>query len=564
MADLNNGATINSLETYFSHIQTLKNLTKNQDETYGRKYTILPIQEEYFEINANSRIITVPEVFRKNGLSVQGDQVAETIYFRINRYFDAMDLNNTKIYIQWENANGEKGFAKEWVRDIETYDDYMVFGWALGGLITNAPGILKFSVRFIRADEDTKNITYSLSTLTAQALINSGLNFSLDEYVLDDTLNNILAGNFINTTTITDSEIKVFKYVYNFDNLILKDSEGNPTNLNTDAKIISADLNENGELELLVSAYADKGTLSYKLYKQIGTQPDPNGTDANSNKDMILDYKITTDTHVQFEKTYFKKVGNDYIIATLEEMGGENASLNGKIFYEKYGKYILSDSNRIKNGEKITGEYYTTAICTTPDNTTSSPLISQYKVLLSPPGKATFNEKGEIGGKEVNTILTPEANIPSNNQAEYIWSMKRYGEENYTTIEGGATLTPTEEANYMVKIKTTRNLDTQISDDFVNYCVTVAPVEDDIVIEDLAGSYAPGTVRVRATYTPRNPIATYGLSYKWFKKDAEENFIELSGETENNINAEAGIYKCQITATYNGLSVSTEREIIVD
>ena len=29
MADLNNGATINSLETYFSHIQTLKNLTKN-------------------------------------------------------------------------------------------------------------------------------------------------------------------------------------------------------------------------------------------------------------------------------------------------------------------------------------------------------------------------------------------------------------------------------------------------------------------------------------------------------------------------------------------------------
>ena len=528
MADLNNGATINSLETYFSHIQTLKNLTKNQDETYGRKYTILPIQEEYFEINANSRTITVPELFRKNGLSVQGDQVAETIYFKINRYFDAMDLNNTKIYIQWENANGEKGFAKEWVRDIETYDDYMVFGWALGGNITNAPGILKFSVRFIRADEDTKNITYSLSTLTAQALINSGLNFSLEEYVLDDTLNNILAGNFINTTTITDSEIKIFKYVYNFDNLILKDSEGNATNLNADTKVISADLNENGELELLVSAYADKGTLNYKLYKQNGSQPDPSGSDANSNKEMILDYKITSDTHVHFDKTYFKKVGDNYIVATLEEMGGENASLEGKVFYEKYGKYILKDDNRVKEGEKITGEYYATAICTTPDNTSSSPLISQYKVLLSPPGKATFNEKGEIGGKEVNIVLAPEANIPSNNEHEYIWSMKRQGETEYTTINGGQTLTPIEEAYYMVKIKTTRNLDTEISDDFVNYCVTVAPVEADIVVEPLASSYAPGTVRVKATYAPNKPIANYSLSYEWFKKNSAKRFSGIT------------------------------------
>ena len=150
MSDLNNGATINSLETYFSHIESLLGLTRPQNNKYGRKYSILPLQEDYFEIDANARTIKVPEAFRKNGLGVQGDQTAETIYFKINRYFDAMDLYNTDIYIQWENANGDQGLAKEWVRDIETYDDYMVFGWVLGDLITKVPGTLKFSVRFVK------------------------------------------------------------------------------------------------------------------------------------------------------------------------------------------------------------------------------------------------------------------------------------------------------------------------------------------------------------------------------------------------------------------------------
>ena len=116
----------------------------------------------------------------------------------------------------------------------------------------------------------------------------------------------------------------------------------------------------------------------------------------------------------------------------------------------------------------------------------------------------------------------------------------------------------------MVKIKTTRNLDTEISDDFVNYCVTVAPVEADIVVEPLASSYAPGTVRVKATYAPNKPIANYSLSYEWFKKNSEEEFVKLNDQVENSITAEVGIYKCKIIATYNGLSAFTEREIIVE
>jgi hypothetical protein len=72
---------------------------------------------------------------------------AETIYFKVPRYFDAVDLNNTDIYIQWQytnsqNGQSEQGISHEWVRDIESEDDYLIFGWVLGGRITEEAGSL--------------------------------------------------------------------------------------------------------------------------------------------------------------------------------------------------------------------------------------------------------------------------------------------------------------------------------------------------------------------------------------------------------------------------------------
>ena len=83
--------SITDLESYFSVIEQLINI--------DTKYTILPLDENYFMIDANSRTITVPADFKRNGIAVQGDEVAEIVYFKINRYFDFMDLNNAEIYI---------------------------------------------------------------------------------------------------------------------------------------------------------------------------------------------------------------------------------------------------------------------------------------------------------------------------------------------------------------------------------------------------------------------------------------------------------------------------------
>jgi hypothetical protein len=71
---------ITSLEEYFYYLPTLITKrgkgTDSEDDPYqynnlfGRRYTILPLDEEHFKIDANSRMIQIPEAFRKNGIAV--------------------------------------------------------------------------------------------------------------------------------------------------------------------------------------------------------------------------------------------------------------------------------------------------------------------------------------------------------------------------------------------------------------------------------------------------------------------------------------------------------------
>lgn len=156
----------------------------------GKRYAMLPVDEELFTIDANSRYITVPKHFRQNGIGVIGDQMAEVVYFKIARYHDFTDLNTTNIYIQWEVTSSQgtqQGASKAWVRDIETDPDSIIFGWALDSSITGKGGRIKFSVRFVQFndDEDTKEVyplSYNFSTLDAEVSINSALNLAHDTW----------------------------------------------------------------------------------------------------------------------------------------------------------------------------------------------------------------------------------------------------------------------------------------------------------------------------------------------------------------------------------------------
>ncbi len=154
---------ITSLEEYFQYIADLKNINPT--------YTILPLDEEVFAIDANSRQITIPKAFADNGVSVQGDEISEVLYFSINRFYDMEDLTNDEIFIEWrcpakDGADPVEGVSKPWAIDVESKPGYIIFGWPLASEITAVPGDVTFSVRFYRFAEEEHTVQYSLSTLT--------------------------------------------------------------------------------------------------------------------------------------------------------------------------------------------------------------------------------------------------------------------------------------------------------------------------------------------------------------------------------------------------------------
>lgn len=199
---------ITSLEEYFAYIKELSSLKDDQGNPIGRRYTILPIDEETFDINADTRQITVPPSFKKNGIAVKGDEVAEVLYFKIDRFFDATDFNNMEIYIQWETAPDSKGVtnkgvSREWVRDIESEPGKIIFGWPLSSSITENAGNIKFAVRFFQWTDDNKTaLAYNFSTLTATALINPSLDFKILDGIYVDDVNEMIQDRFENSVVV--------------------------------------------------------------------------------------------------------------------------------------------------------------------------------------------------------------------------------------------------------------------------------------------------------------------------------------------------------------------------
>lgn len=183
-----------NLDDYFMCLKDIAQ--KVQKGEIDPKFLVLPNDEGWFEIDANSRKINIPSRFASYGAGVQGDEVAEIIYFCIDRYFDIHDLFDKEILIQWENAapKPDKGLSVTINKTLQIIPNKVVFGWPLSEEITRYPGKVKFSVRFFDRKESTPEdpqeyLLYSFSTLTSELKINSGLDFDID---VSENIQNII------------------------------------------------------------------------------------------------------------------------------------------------------------------------------------------------------------------------------------------------------------------------------------------------------------------------------------------------------------------------------------
>jgi len=164
----------------------------------------LPVDEGTFDIDANTRKIEIPTEFMTSGIAVKGDEIAETLYFTIDRYFDVTDLYYKDILVQWKNADGDEGLSLTYNKSLSYKPGYVTFGWPITSEITKAAGPVQFSVRFYDRFEDDNSsyLTYSFSTLTATVKVNPALDFDISD---EDAI----------TATIVDKSKMIFDNIKN-------------------------------------------------------------------------------------------------------------------------------------------------------------------------------------------------------------------------------------------------------------------------------------------------------------------------------------------------------------
>ena len=108
---------------------------------------LLPVNEKIRLIDLNSRTIDSPEY-----LSIEKDQRAEVIYFKVNRFYDFFDLAQAVCVIQYNNALGESRAYFVPYYDITTLeeDDMLLFPWEIDEEVTKSGGVVEYNVRFYK------------------------------------------------------------------------------------------------------------------------------------------------------------------------------------------------------------------------------------------------------------------------------------------------------------------------------------------------------------------------------------------------------------------------------
>ena len=453
---------ITTLEEYFAWLGTIKDI----DDDYVNRYIELPLDEPHFTIDANTRAITIPTEFRKNGISVQGDNLAEVVYFEIDRFYDYMDFNNCEIYIQWEapkagKASVSKVISKAIYYDTKNDTNKLVFGWPISDALTGESGNLKFSVQFYQLGEEgsdeANTVVYSFNTLTATAAIKAGFKIDLNaedlhvddvgSRIKDRISNSTIAGGYVAKTPVWIIDLVEDEY----------------------------DLEDNQELCVEASAQ-DTGAITYKWFKV--ELVNDNEEDESQKRQLTKDDGVENKyTGISFEKaesvnqTYYAyKEGYGYV--ELSTLGTSITAPNLKEVlaekgYDDTQVFIFVSSYTPKDA----GVYYaeaesriTNSSASTKSKRVRYPLPVQLKL-----DDVEFTQSNHGILPADNSGVTFEVNIKNQNEKEknsYKWFKCEDSSIDYS--ESGAiwaeiseetsnTYTATEKGRYKVQIANSRN-----------------------------------------------------------------------------------------------------------
>lgn len=147
---------------YLTHIQL------NNQPTIA----VLPSSDKIYDIDLKTRQIETPKY-----LSVEHDHKSETIYFKVDRFFDYMDLSQTVCIVQYITADNKARIYAVPFYDITTFahEDKMIIPWCIDGGATAVAGTVKYSLRFYKVNEAEQQFVYNLNTQPTSSKVLYGM-----------------------------------------------------------------------------------------------------------------------------------------------------------------------------------------------------------------------------------------------------------------------------------------------------------------------------------------------------------------------------------------------------
>lgn len=318
---------ISTLDEYFQHL--------NEISLKDPSLIILPLDEEKFFIDGNSRKITIPQAFVKNGVGVQGDHYAEYIYFEIDRYFENIDFGSPSItaVVEFIDANQQKHFTKAWIKYTDEKSSKVLIGWPITQDVTSKAGSIKFSVRLFELEGNSYK--RSFGTLIGQLVVNPSLDFAISKAEIDNIQGKLDADvegevlrRMIDSPAADYSKDKVVSPVFLFR---YKEGTGATDSCFADAgDVLKVQAIAPGSVTY--SWFKDKTPITAeRVYKQLT---------AFKENVLIYENKGTDEAPV-------------YRLADVSE----ETFANGGPYYESYSEYILPSSKDGETMSDITGTY---------------------------------------------------------------------------------------------------------------------------------------------------------------------------------------------------------------
>lgn len=530
---------------------------------------MLPMEEVYgnnlFVIDPNARTINVPASFGRNGVSVTGDELAETLIFEIDRFFDTTDLVTTDIYVQWTNPAGKEGASKVTMVDFNSKPGKLLFGWPLTSKVTvenanQTNGQLKFAVRFFKRD-GTGAITYSLNTLPANVTIKQALYSAWNDSIEIDDPSQALKNAIDNGPASDGPEAQVPVYF---------------TDLQEIRYLDEGDLDEDKEaLTLSVCAStADSGARNYIWYfkPRYIVDNEPKDFDIEDYPQLEVPVK-TNDTQVVPGKKYYQMVDGAFrpYDPTSADFDLQNAYEPNSTFNVVWNK-----------DEHVTGSYWVETINRVGKRTATA--VSKTTVVPCPETIA-FDEDSKLptdqfltknDDESLSSILRVKATAtPAACDVVYKWEytnefngklneyMQKDEEGNETEIPASvsASLNVSEPGWYRVTATASLNKEDKyvISDDV---CRVVAPIKAPVVEPAVAVDAIAYNIGIGETVVLEAKVAeslvpyleSDGVIFKWYRNQPDENGQEIDFDVVNSdiVSEEHNGSKSSLTVKYLG------------